>query len=180
MAVRGMGRIYQLWYRDRKSGERRYSPTWWIAFSFRGRKCRACSHSTKRQIAANLLKKRIGEITQGRIGPQLEKTTFEELATIIQTDYDLNARRSKSRMMTSLKGLRSHFGMYLAKDITYDRLSVFTADRLKEGLSPASVRIDLSILRRAFRLAERSGKAVCSALSYHPGEQRAERILWRG
>ncbi len=51
--------------------------------------------------------------------------------------------------------------MYLAKDITYDRLSAFTADRLKEGLSPASVRIDLSVLRRAFRLAERSGKAAC-------------------
>ena len=28
-------------------------------------------------------------------------------------------------------------------------------------MSPASVRIDLSILRRAFRLAERAGKAVC-------------------
>ena len=29
------------------------------------------------------------------------------------------------------------------------------------NMSPASIRIDLSILRRAFRLAERAGKAVC-------------------
>jgi hypothetical protein len=64
-------------------------------------------------------------------------------------------------MLTSLNGLRAHFGMYLAKDITFDRLNSFIAHRLKEGMSPASVRIDLSILRRAFRLAERAGKAVC-------------------
>ena len=161
MTVRGMGRIYQPWYRDRKTGERRSSPTWWIAYSFRGTKLRECSYSTKRQVAAALLKKRIGEITQGRIGPQLERTTFEDLATIIKIDYDVNARRSKSRMLTSLKALRAHFGMYLAKDLSFDRLNRFIQQRLKEGMSPASVRIDLSILRRAFRLAERAGKAVC-------------------
>jgi integrase len=155
-----MGRVYQPWYRDRKTGERRYSPTWWIAYSFRGRKIRECSHSHRRQDAVNLLRKRIGEITQGRIGPQLERTSFEDLAKIIEIDYDLNARRSKARMMTSLKGLRSYFGNYLAKDITYDRLNAFVVYRLQEGLSPASVRMDLAVLRRAFRLAERSGKAV--------------------
>ena len=81
-------------------------------------------------------------VTQERIGPQLERTTFEDLATI-KIDYDVNARRTKSRMLTSLKGLRAHFGMYLAKDITFDRLNAFIAHRLKEGMSPASVRIDL-------------------------------------
>jgi hypothetical protein len=104
------------------------------------------------------------------VSAQLEWTNFEDLATIIKIDYDVNARRSKSRMLTSLNGLRAHFGMYLAKDITFDRLNSFIAHRLKEGLSPASVRIDLSILRRAFRLAERAGKAVCPPLPHHPSK----------
>lgn len=35
------------------------------------------------------------------------------------------------------------------------------AQRLREGVAPASVKNDLSILRRAFRLAEKAGKAIC-------------------
>ena len=82
MTIRGMGSLFQPWYRDRKTGDRRHSPTWWIAYSFRGTKIRECSHSTKRQDAARLLKKRIGEITQGRIGPQFDRTSFDDLANI--------------------------------------------------------------------------------------------------
>lgn len=39
-------------------------------------------------------------------------------------------------MLTSFNYLRSHFGMYLAKDIPFDRLNAFIAHRLKEGMSP--------------------------------------------
>ena len=161
MTIRGMGSLFQPWYRDRKTGERRHSPTWWIAYSFRGTKIRECSHSTKRQDAARLLKKRIGDITQGRIGPQLDRTSFDDLANIIKTDYEVNSRKSTARMLTSLNGLRPFFGMYLAKDITFDRLNAFIAHRLTQSMSPASIRIDLSILKRAFRLGERAGKALC-------------------
>ena len=156
-----MGSLFQPWYRDRKTGERRDSPTWWIAYSFRGTKIRECSHSTKRQDAARLLKKRIGDITQGRIGPQLDRTSFDDLANIIKIDYEVNARKSTARMLTSLNGLRPFFGMYLARDITFDRLNAFIAHRLAQNMSPASIRIDLSILKRAFRLGERAGKALC-------------------
>lgn len=160
--ARGLGRIYQPRYRDRKTGERRTSPTWWIDYSFRGTKHRESSRSCKRQDAIRLLKKRLGEIGQGRfIGPDIDRTTFEDLAKIITDDYSVNDRRSKDRMQTSLNALRAMFGLWRARDLTFDRLNTYIARRLEGGIAPATVRNDLAILRRAFRLAERAGKAIC-------------------
>ncbi len=162
MRTRGLGRVYQPKYRDRKTGEKKLSPTWWIAYSFRGTKHRECSWSNKRQDAVRLLKKRLGEIGRGRFaGALLERTTFDELERIITDDYDANRRRTKGRMLTALAALRQHFGLTLARDINFDNLNAYIADRLQEGIAPATVRYDLSVLRRAFRLAERSGKAIC-------------------
>lgn len=162
MRTRGLGRVYQPTYRDRRSGDRKSSPTWWIAYSFRGTKHRESSRSPKRQDAVRLLKQRLGEIGRGRFqGPQVERTTFEELATIITDDYTVNSRRSKGRMLTSLSALRKRMGPMLARDITFDRLNAYIAGRLTEGIAPATVRNDLAILKRAFRLAEKAGKSVC-------------------
>ena len=162
MRTRGLGRVYQPTYRDRRSGEQRKSPTWWIAYSFRGTKYRESSRSPKRQDAVRLLKQRLGEIGKGRFqGPQVERTSFEELATIITDDYTVNRRRSKDRMLTSLTALRKFMGRMLARDITFDRLNSYIADRISVGIAPATVRNDLAILKRAFRLAEKAGKSVC-------------------
>ena len=162
MGTRGLGRVYQPIYRDRRSGERKSSPTWWIAYSFRGTKHRESSRSTKRQDAVRLLKQRLGEMSRGRfLGPQVERTSFEELATIITDDYTVNGRRSLGRMLTSLSALRKRMGPMLARDITFDRLTSYIAGRLTEGIARATIRNDLAILKRAFRLAEKAGKSVC-------------------
>jgi len=63
-------------------------------------------------------------------------------------------------MKTSLSALREFFGPSYARDITLDRLDVYVAARLDAGVMPASIRSDLAILRRAFRLAARAGKAI--------------------
>jgi len=160
--TRGLGRIYQPKYRDKKTGEKRTSPTWWIAYSFRGIKYRESSRSPKPQDATRLLKKRLGEIGRGRfIGPEIERTTFDDLTKIITDEYEVNRRRSKARMLTSLAALRQTFGLTLARDITFDRLNVYISDRLSAEIAPATIKNDLAILRRAFRLAERAGKAIC-------------------
>jgi integrase len=160
--TRGLGRVFRPTYRDKKTGEKKASPTWWIAYSFRGTKHRECSWSSNRQDAVRLLKKRLGEIGRGRfVGALLERTTFDDLEKIIKDDYDANSRRTKGRMLTALTALRQHFGLTLARDITFDNLNAYVVDRLKDGIAPATVRYDLSVLRRALRLAERSGKAIC-------------------
>ena len=74
----------------------------------------------------------------------MEKTTFEDLATIITANYIVNARRSLPRMKTSLSALRAFFGPSYARDLTLDRLDAYVASRLNDGVAPASIRNDLA------------------------------------
>src|SRR5262245_37925230 len=150
MNHRGLGHVFQR------------GSTWWVQYFFRGQRYRESSGSTVRMDAVKLLRRRMGEMGQGQFrGPNLDRTTFEHLARIIEDEYRVNGRRSLPRMLTSLKALRAFFGLSLACDISLDRLNAYVAQRLEQGVAAASIKNDLSILRRAFRLAERAGKSVC-------------------
>jgi ribosomal protein S6E (S10) len=99
--MRGMGRIYQPDWRDKKTGQKRVSPTFWIAYSVRGKLIRQSSHSTKESEARRQLKKRLGEVAPGKaVGPDIEKTTFEDIAAIIVNDYKAN----RSPIITTASG----------------------------------------------------------------------------
>ena len=50
-----------------------------------------------------LLKRRLGEIGQGRlVGPDIERTTFEDLVEMLTDDYKANQRRSFNRVIGSV------------------------------------------------------------------------------
>jgi integrase len=147
--TRGLGGVYQR------------GNVWWLYYGFRGRSYRESSRSEVRSEAVKLLKRRHAEMGKGQlIGPDMDKTTFEDLATIITNEYTVNGRRSIKRMKTSLAALRAFFGPSYARDITFDRLNGYVSARLDDGIMPASIRLDLAVLRRAFHLAARAGKAI--------------------
>lgn len=161
MRTRGLGGVYRPKYRDRKTGKWREAQTWWIRYSWRGEKHREPAHSTKRADAVTLLRRRLEEMGRGRlIGPDMERTTFENLAAMLKADYRVNERKSFKRAETSLAALRETFGTSLARDITLDRLNAYASSRLAAGRKPATVCNELAALKRAFHLAERAGKAV--------------------
>lgn len=118
--------------------------------------------SAHRGDAVKLLRRRLEEMGCGRlVGPDVERTTFEDLARIIADDYRVNGRRSLRRVETALVALRAVFGSARAKDLTLDRLNSYVAARLGAGRAAATARNELASLKRALRLAERAGKAVC-------------------
>jgi hypothetical protein len=95
----GTGRIYQR------------GDTWWIDYSFRGKRYRESSESTKRSDATALLKRRMAEQGSGQvIGPTAERLTFEHLATMLTDDYKANERRSLDRVEDCIARLRETFG----------------------------------------------------------------------
>jgi integrase len=148
MKGRGVGRIYQ-----RKGG------TWWIQYSHRGKLHRESSGSKVQRDAASLLKKRLAEMGGGRLlGPDIERTTFEDLAAMIKSDYIVNGRRSLDRAMLAVAHLRERFGRDRAIDITPDRVSSYIVDRLATA-KPATIRCELATLGRMFTLGVRAGKA---------------------
>jgi integrase len=132
---------------------------WWVQYSHRGTVVRESSGSGIRAEAAKLLKRRLGEIGQGRlIGPDVERTTFEDLARMLLDDYAMNGRKSTNRAAQSLAHLREFFGLSRALDITGDRITAYVKHRQGESAFPATIRNELAALKRAFNLGRRAGR----------------------
>ncbi len=88
MKMRGMGGMYQPTYSEKKTGERVTIPTWWIYYNHRGKQIKESTGSTREGVAWKLLKKRHGEIASGKpVGPDIEKTTFEDMQAMLVNDY---------------------------------------------------------------------------------------------
>ena len=157
---RGTGRVFQTTYRDLKRGTWKKTRVFWIAYWHQGKEHRESSHSTRRPDAVRLLKKRLGEMGSGQfLGPDADKTTFDDLERIVLDDYHVNARKTKRRAEGCLKNLRARLGHLRARDLTLDRLNGYVAARLDDGVRPATIQSELAILNRALHLAERAGKA---------------------
>jgi integrase len=135
--------------------------TWWIQYSWRGEVHRESSGSTDRRDALKLLRRRLAEIGQGRlVGPDVERTTYEQLDQGLVDDYQMNGRKSLGRMKTALAHLRHFFRLYRAVEITTDRITTYVVKRQEAGAAAATVNRELAALKRAFRLAKRAGRVV--------------------
>src|SRR5262245_39616257 len=159
--MRGMGRIYQPEWIDKKTGQKRASPTWWISYSVRGKLIRESAHSTKESDGRKLLKKRLGEVALGKpVGPDVEKTTFEEMAVMIIDDYKANDRRSLARVEDAIGHLREYFGDYRAAEITGDKITAYKAYRQDQKAANSTINNELSALSRMFTLGIMSNKVA--------------------
>ena len=152
---------------------------YWVKYYDRdGKPRRESSESSLKSDADRLLRKRVGEIASGKrfIGPALERTTFEDLASLIQNDYRANQRRCSYRLGVALNHLASFFGRRRASDIGFGALQAYRVLRLKTA-APATVR--LGARRFASRLPTcRAGRhRRVSAISQHSSQQRAQGLL---
>lgn len=108
-----------------------------------------------------LLKRRLGEIGQGRlVGPDIERTTFEDLVEMLTDDYKANQRRSFNRVIGSVGHLQEFFGQARALEITSDRISLYVKCRLEAGATNATINRELAALKRMFRLGVQSRKVA--------------------
>jgi hypothetical protein len=137
---RGMGGVYRPSYKDKKTGEKVVTLTWWIYYNNHGNQVKESSQSTKESDAWKLLKKRHGEIAEGKpVGPDVERTTFEDMALMITNDYKANGRRSLNRAEDAINHLRGYFGQDRAREITSDRVTAYTAARQEENAASATI-----------------------------------------
>ena len=132
---------------------------WWIRYSVDGKRYRESSGSTNRKKAEKLLERRRVEYEDGRLlTPTVKRTTFEDLARIIEDDYAVNGRRSTARLKQALAQLRRVFGKSRAVSITADRLTSYVVERKDQGAALSTIRNELNALRKAMRLAKRAGR----------------------
>jgi integrase len=149
--ARGQGRVFK------KKGSKK----WHIEYWWRGKQHREASGSYRERDAVRLLNRRLAEIGSGRlVGPQVERTTFEELAQMLVDDYRVNGRKSLDRARRSIHHLGAFFGACQAIDITPDRVSAYIRSRLDRTppAKPATIQNELAALKRMFTLGHRAGK----------------------
>jgi integrase len=144
--VRGLGVVYQ----------RPNSAFWWIAYTWAGKRVRESAGTTERKEAIDLLKKRHGEMSVGRVvTPDVKRVALRELVQLLMHDYDLKGNTSKVRAGQALAHVVKHFGEGCrAVTITAPALDAYAVKRMHDA-KPATVKNELALLRRAFNLAVR-------------------------
>ena len=159
---RGMGQIFQPTYKDPKAGEVKTVETWYIRYFVNGKRIKESTGSTNRADAVRLLKKRIGEVANGKpVLALIKPLGFEDLAAMVVDDYKANQRRSLARVEDAFEHLRGFFGKDKADRITTDRLTSYRVFRNKEeGAAHSTINREMAALRRGFYLAAEATKVA--------------------
>jgi hypothetical protein len=131
---------------------------WWVRYSVRGKEFRESTGSDLKSDALKMLKLRFQEVGRGRfIGPSQERVMMEDLLTSLETEYEVNSRRSLGTLKGRLVHLRASFGSCRAIDVSEAKIEHYKQTRLAEKttrgdrpVQPATINRELFMLRKAF------------------------------
>lgn len=130
---------------------------YWIKYYRDGKPYRESTRSTKETFARRLLKKREGEISEGRLpGIYFDKVRFDELAQDYITDYRINGKKTLAKAERTVKlHLEPNFGGMRVPDITTAKIQAYVSRRLDQGAANATINREMAALKRMFNLAAR-------------------------
>ena len=132
---------------------------WWIQYHANGKRLRESVEKVtgKNNITAAkaLEKKRLGQLEAGTlVGLDERRVRLADLRALQEADYEERERKSGDRASRAWKHLEVHFPHNpRAVSITRSQLHRYVADRKAEGAKPATIRNELSVLRRAYNVA---------------------------
>ena len=140
---------------------------WWIKYQVRGRPHCVSSGSDKKHDATKLLREREHLVDTGAaVTAQANRVTFEDAAQDLINDYTTNKRRSlRTVNLRITKHLTPYFGHRRLMTINTADARAFTARRLADGASNASVNRDLIIVKRMCTLARQAGDRKSTRLN---------------
>jgi integrase len=126
---------------------------YWIKYYSAGKPIRESTRTTKQKEAERFLKHREGRSAAGlQPLPRADRITYDELATDLRLHYETTGTRDLTETDIRLKHLAPFFTGRRAASIKSETAQQYAQDRLKAGVSNATVNRELSTLRVMLRL----------------------------
>jgi integrase len=128
--------------------------TWWVKYYRNGKAYRESAKSGKEAHARRLLKRREGEIADGKLpGIYFDRVTYDELEADFLVDYKVNGKKSLSETKERVKkNLTPFFSGMRVVDITTSEVNKYIKKRLDNEAAHATINRELSALKRMLRL----------------------------
>jgi len=143
--------------------------TYWIQYYRNGKPYRESTKSKKEVDAKRLLRKREGEISEGKLpGIYFDRVRFDELAEDFLRDYRINQKKSLRRAEQCINHLNGMFEGVKVRDITTPRIQAYIEHRLDAGAANATINRELSALKRSLNMGARQTPPMVDRVPYIP------------
>ena len=122
---------------------------------------RESSKSDRKADAARLLRGRLAALAAGRpTGPAVERTTYDDMAKMLEDSFVVNDRRSLKRLKGALAHLGLEFKGVPARGIDEGRIGAYVRKRLDAGAANGTINREMTALKRMLTLAVRAQRVA--------------------
>jgi integrase len=144
-ARHGTGRIYL---------PKKGSTVYWIQLTHNGAKHRESTGTSDKRRAINFLDRRRAEIVTGNFVVDPSKITISHLVSTYMEEIRVNRNKTVSKSEERWRlHLMPSFEKIRANKLTSDLVREYISSRQAEGASNATINRELSVLKRAYRIA---------------------------